>query len=313
VATFARTGSMGPIWNLSLTHADVVQMQTATQRKLTVAEVVAGFLPPPADVMLDTIAGAVSVILDYISFVDDIGGDNGVDITGVYPLAGAIVTPHDLGAYRWLSQAAAVAVNVAGTLADFVIQAAHQVEWIGAQVCSSAGLAGFLIGNIPGALVGGLLNGLFHKDAPPIRGGIVADKPKDQLGGWNVLTMILIAPPGQIAVLGWTGLFCPQNGGGGEVYANTPGVGAFERLTLEHHTEDGTVSFRTTRGDYFAVTNDSWHTCKTDQPNPGGEGGWGRFFIEPRGDGQMVLRSAAYGDYVTVIPGRTPLDSWPPT
>lgn len=295
MADFSREGV---VWNLYLTHAEVEALNSG-------AGLAAGAIPPPADAVVLAIAG-------YVAMIDKIGGNNGVDITGVVGASGAIVTPHGLGAYNWLVLAADIAVKAGDTIADFVIRVAGAVESIGIQMCSSAVLTGWILDGPVGAVAGGLAAGLFgHHDGKPEdnqNGGVVADQPTKI--SRTLFVMMNLRPPDKVALLSWHGFFSAQQDG--LLYANRPSAGLWETWTVMRHPEDGTVSFVSIHGHYMGTSSEKWHMCHADQPipgpavAPGHAGGWGRFFVEHVADGHIALRTASYNQYVNVVSGRTP-------
>lgn len=104
----------GVVWNVELNHAEVNTLTTG-------AGVAALAIPPPVDV-------AVAAVPAYVALIDQIGGDNGVDISGVIGAAGVIVTPRGLGAYGWLVKGANIVVDAGKTIGEFILKLVGSVQ-----------------------------------------------------------------------------------------------------------------------------------------------------------------------------------------
>jgi len=286
----------GPIWNIGLSHPEVL--------RLLAAGAIAPFalpIPPPVAVVIDT-------SIAYIVLMDGIGGFHGVDITVVEGAAGCVVSPQGSGIYPALSQAVNVAVDAGRTIGDFIVKTVLQgVQSVSGTVAISAGA---LIAGVPGAVIGGLLHGLFGgggQPAPPPRGGVAADS-QGQPTGVNKFVLCQISPGNGVSLLSWQGFFCPQNGGGTSIYANTNAVGQFERLVLEDNG-DGTVSLRcdaTGTSFYLRAEYGGGNVCQWDTTNPG-VGGYPHrtpqetsFRIVPLEAGNIALQTYSRQYYVRV-------------
>jgi hypothetical protein len=279
----------GPIWNVSLSEAEVQVLVNGTG-------VGALALPPPID-------AAVGAIAEYVSLIDELGGNNGVEITGVIGASGAIVTPHGSPAYAWLSQAVNIAVDVGKTIGDFLIKAAGAVPNLAKSLASEpAVLTEVALGLPVVAVVASLFNGLFghHDDPnPDTRGAVKANRPA--VGDWESF-LLMAVDGGQVALLSWQGFFSARNGGGGPVYANRPWVQVWEHWTFIRN-DDGTVSFRTSDGGHYlgtsATPDDS---CFADQTSIVTEPGksWCRFQMASLPAGHISLK--AITGYVSVQP-----------
>jgi hypothetical protein len=177
----------GVVWNVDLNHAEVNALTTE-----------AGFaalaIPPPIDV-------AVAAVSAYVALIDQIGGDNGVDISGVIGAAGVIVTPRGLGAYGWLVKGANIVVDAGKTIGEFILKLVGSVQHGDIQtVAVLASIGGGLLAGLATIPMGAvILDWLFGRraDPPPDspealnkRGAVKANRPKVQPWETFVLTEV---------------------------------------------------------------------------------------------------------------------------
>jgi hypothetical protein len=278
----------GPIWHVFLSH-DQIQTLNGPGGQLAV-----GLLPPPYD-------AAVEAVIGYVALIDEIGGNRGVDITGVIGIQGVIVTPQALGAYGWLVKGASVAIAAGETIANFVMKVASVVPDVAKGVCSTPGIITLLAtgGNLPIAAVVGLVSGIFGKhDTDTTPGAVKANQ--SSIGGQEAFVLIGVGKGNdQITLLSWQGFFSAQQGGGAQVYANRAVASIWETWTLLRNS-DGTVSFRTFDNQHYLGTSSiPDHSCWADQTQ-NSPGGWCRFTMQDLGSGHVALKTV-YGTYVTVF------------
>jgi hypothetical protein len=282
----------GPVWHVFLSHAQIEVLSSPG------AQLGVGLLPPPYDV-------AIEAAISYIALIDSLGGDQGVDITGVVGVQGVLVTPHTLGAYGWLVKGVGVAIAAGETIANFVIKVAGSVKAIAEEVCNApAIITAILTGNpVIGAVVG-LASGIFgHNNPPDTTPGAVKANVKvanlNQLTAHETFVLMGVGSGNdQAALLSWQGFFSAQQGGGAQVYANRSVASIWETWTLIDNG-DGTVSFRAYDGKHYLGTSSiPDHSCWADQTQNQPHG-WCRFKMEYL-DGCHVALQTVYGTYVTV-------------
>jgi len=286
----------GVVYNMYLTHPDVMNLAAGNLAAIVGSAIV----PIPLHVL-----AALTTLTAYIVVIDRVGGNNGVDITGVEGAAGAIVTPHGSPAYAWLSQAANIAVDVGRTIGDFVIKAAGQIRTLAQAVTSEpAVLTEVALGQPVIAAVAGLLNGLFGQGAPPPSnpntfGAVKANRTNPQ--DWESFVLMAV-DNGQVALLSWQGFFSAQGGGGSSVYANRSAVQDWEHWTLIRN-DDGTLSFRThDNGHYLGTSATADSSCYADQWQIAQQPAitWCRFILGQLPAGHITLRAST--GYVSVQP-----------
>jgi hypothetical protein len=253
--------STGPVWDVSMTHGEVNAGNWS-------AALAAAGAPNPVTI-------AIAAATQIVSFIDFLGGDNGVDITGILGVQGCIITPHTFGIFGVLSQATKIVADAGRTIGDFLVKAVGDgSKAVSIALCVSIGT---IIAGPVGGLIGGLLSGLFgggNQPQPPTpaRGGVAADTPVNQpITGVNKFILCQNAGGAGVTLLSWQGFFCPQRGGGTSILANTDRVGQYEQLVMENNG-DGTVSFRadsTGTSFYFRAMNGGGNVCQWDTTNPG--------------------------------------------
>jgi hypothetical protein len=277
----------GPIWNVFLSHAQI-QVLNNPGAQLGVA-----LLPPPYD-------AAVEAVIGYISLIDDLGGDQGVDITGVIGTQGVLVTPHVLGAYGWLVKGSGIAVAAGETIANFVIKVAGAIQTVAETLCSTpAIITAILTGNPVVGAAAGIITGLFSHNNPPDTTPGAVKANVNAIGAHETFVLIGVGRGNdQVALLSWQGFFSAQQGGGAQVYANRAVASIWETWTLINNG-DGTVSFRTYDGKHYLGTSSiPDHSCWADQTQNQPRG-WCRFTMQHL-DGCHVALKTVYGTYMTV-------------
>ena len=274
----------GPLWTITLTHQQ--------------CEVAEGLL---------TTLGPLGSAAGVIQMMDAIGGDQGVDVTGVVGVSGVIVTPRGSGMYQRLV-GGVYALEGIKTIADFLLKAAS----VQAPFATGLGLttaaaeyvkvaSGIPLGWAIVAALGGLAKLLESAPDPNEHGGVHADRPAVQ-GDWEKFILSQVGPGNRVALLSWLGLFSAQGGGGGDVYANRVALDSWETWTLvDNH--DGTLSFQASDAQHFLTAT-----------NGGGDGSYclvnqksinssERFVIRPQNDGRVALQTAN-GRFLSVQPGK---------
>ena len=119
----------GPVWWISLNSDQAKDLATALA---TLGPAAAAIIPPPGfPTTWLVISAAVEAAAGYIWLVNELGGDNGVDINGVVGSMGVIVTPRVGKLYDDLIQAARAAI-AARTILDFLVMASAKIPAVGA-------------------------------------------------------------------------------------------------------------------------------------------------------------------------------------
>lgn len=287
----------GPVWTLSLDHQQSQTVETLLDDIKGIVEKVV----PGLGSLIATIMGAEA---QYISFMDTLGGNQGVDINGVVGTEGIIVTPHASGMAETLLQAARVAVAVA-TIVDFLLKASGQIGTLGSQLgVTVAATVAASVGT--GTPLGWALAGAFGtvikllEPAPNQNdfGAIKADRTT--VGPWETFILAAFPTGNYVAILSWEGLFSAQNGGGADVYANRPTVSTWETWTLIHNP-NGTVSLQSTNGHYLTATNEGGNGsyCMSDRT---AISNWEQFYIVNQPGGHIAIKTHDQGTYLSVQP-----------
>jgi hypothetical protein len=291
----------GPIWTLECdndqTHQLVAAAGTITA---TVAGAIATLVPPAAPVA-GLIALKIGGSLGAIETINALGGNNGVEITGVLGAEGLIIVPRGLGpAFSTLAEAARLAV-AGRTILEWVIAATSYAPALG-QTLSMTGLAvlfnavsaGTPLGWALSLAAGFAVQEIFGSEPDPNEHGhVLADRTV--AGPWE--TFLMSREGNNVMLLSHVGLFSADNGGGGAVYANRPFAGNWERWTIEEHP-DGTASFRTFNGHYLVAVDGGGSFCLADRT---AVGPWEKFRLEFVPEGKVALRASG-GHYVSVQP-----------
>jgi len=275
----------GIIWNVTMTHDEVTTGAWA-------ADLAAEGAPNPVTIAIDAAA-------QYIALIDSIGGDKGVDITGVIGCQGCIVSPANMGLYSSLSHAAGVAVGAAVTIGDFIVRALSVgIQAVGNVATGPAApWVGLAVAGPAGALLGGLLHGLFggNPPAPQYHNGIVPDRAN--VGQWESLTFCQLGQD-TAAILSWQGFFRADNGGGGAVWCNSAKVQDWETFRLVNNG-NGTISLQAVdKGTYFTAVlgggpGSSCYCGATVAKD------WEMFKLIPLNGGQFALQTLDKGTYVS--------------
>jgi hypothetical protein len=247
--------------------------------------------------------GALAASIAYIKAMDLLGGNNGVEITGVVGTNGVIVTPRLKGIFAELIDLARQGV-AAATVLDWVIAG------IGMSPALAAALAFGPLATVVTALATGTplgvalaaaalgktieeILGLGDPPDPDDHGGVLADR--GAVGEWESFLMGDNGD-GSVSLLSHMGLFCADRAGGYGVHANRPQVGEWERWALIRHG-DGTVSLRSSNGHFFVAESGGGQVCNANRT---AIGDWERFWLEPLDGGRVALRTFSSNQYVSV-------------
>jgi hypothetical protein len=281
----------GLVWVLSCNDQQTKALQgvlASLGSKLTIA---AGPLAPK-------IAVAITLGIGHIQFMNELGGDNGVDINGVVDVPGLIVTPRMGPLASDLMRAARLGVS-GRVITEFLANAAakspvlattYQLGGVAAVV--KAIQSGTPLGWALAGAVGLVIDLLTPAPDPNSRGAVHADR--NAIGPWETFTLGT-GGNGSVSLLSWLGHFSADGAGGAGVYANRPEVLPWETWTLVDNG-DGTVSFRTLNGHYLCAENGGGREC---QANRGQIGAWEKFRIVMLPSGQIALQ-AHNGQFVSV-------------
>jgi hypothetical protein len=258
---------------------------------------VAGAASPP-------VLGALSASITYIKLVDVLGGNNGVEITGVVPsMTGVIVTPRLKGIFAEFANLARKDL-AAATVLDWVIKAvgtspalAVSLEYTPLAAVAGALAAGTPLGvALAAAALGTTIEkilGLGGNPDPDEHGAVLADR--GAIGPWESFLMGTNGD-GSVSLLSHMGLFSADDGGGYGVHANRAEVGGWERWVLIHQG-DGTVSLKASNGNYFVAESGGGQVCNANRPTIGD---WEKFWLEPLESGRVALRTFSSNQYVSV-------------
>ena len=287
----------GPIWNIALSHAEVDNLVQAAGTANTAW--VTGLLPAPPPQVIAAIDASVA----YIVIIDQLGGKQGVDITIVVGTAGCVVSPQGSGIFPALSHAAGVAIDAGKTIGDFIaksvsagVTALTSSIWVGIAVGGPAVAAADIARKAISIVFGG------GSPPPAPIGGVSADALTIDAASTFVLSTSDDIKPGYpgIPVTLLEGFFCPQNGGGRSIWANTGAVGQLEHLRLSDNG-DGTVSifcYATGipwffRAEYGGGNVCQWDSKITNYPETS-------FRIIPQANGKIALQTYNATHYVKV-------------
>lgn len=256
-----------PFWCVEMTSAEVNAIAAA-----------AAAIPDP------TIKAAVIACAALAKFMDALGGNQGVQFTGVIGVAGVVCTPKLFEFYGFVAQAAGHVVVFATNLGKTILSA---IEWIK--------------DNISGVIIGALfpITGIFiilHDVWPwgEERGKVQADE--DLFRDWEKL-MIIAQPhvgPNVVSILTRHG-YLIAHGHGAVTGDCTDAVDGATHWVMEHTYVDtdrrmaGTVAFRNVRYDrYLCALNggDADVTCDRQEAHE-----WESWFMENHRYGLNGLRT----------------------
>jgi hypothetical protein len=254
---------------------------------------------------LSAIGVAILAAAPYIEAMNSLGGNNGVEITGVFGTAGVIVTPRVGKLPNEIVKAARLAVQ-GRTILDFAIVAAASIPPLAGvlNISAVAEAVNLLHGPAPigwvvSAAAGWIIDSVFSH-APATPGGVRADR--DQPKEWETFTLAQIGADekGQrVALLSWRGFFSAQDNGGQDVYANRSAVDRWELWTLISNS-DGTVSLQSNDASHYLSAEDGGGSvcqAKGTQIGP-----WEKFILEFLPDGHVALKTHDKAKYVSVQP-----------
>lgn len=285
----------GPVWTLDL---DSQQTRRLTGTITAGAPGVLAAAGVAAPIIAASIAGAVG----YITLVNALGGNRGVEITGVLFRQGVVVTPRLDGGPLEAFVDAARKGFAAATLAQWVIQAAvasplfaNTMGLVGVGQVLSLLTSGTPMGWALAAAAGWAIDLALDEPDPNEHGAVTADR--GQAGPWESFLMTQLHGE-RVTLLSHMGLFSAQACGGSSVYANRPHVGEWEVWTLVDN-RDGTCGLRTTNGHYLVAENGGGTICNANRTTMGP---WEKFPLEPLPGGRVALRTAGSGRRVSVQP-----------
>jgi hypothetical protein len=287
----------GPVWTVSLDEGET--------QKLTGLLAAGGPLAPAAGPLAPAVLAAIGAGVGYITTIDKLSGNNGVDVNGVVGTVGIIVIPRGTGFYQQLVRAAKETVAV-HTVIEFLIAGGAAVPSLGADlgIGAAASIFGRVAAGVPlgwavaAATVLGLIIGKGPGPDPNEHGGVHADRTA--VGDWERFTLAQIGEPSKVSLLAWQGLFSAQPNG--DVYANRPQVGPWETWNMVANP-DNTVSLQSTNGHYLSALNGGGpgSYCKADKPLAGN---WEKFFVQNLPGGHIALKTHDRGTFLSVQPGK---------
>ena len=284
----------GAVWYLGLTNDQTVKLQEVLTAGGGTLAAVPGF---------QLIGGALLAAVPWIEAVNDLGGDNGVDINGVVGTLGVIVTPRVGKIYGELINLARMGVS-GRTIMDFIVRAAANSPQLSSAL--NLGIVGAIFQQVAAgtplgwAIAGGVgwLVQLFQPEPDPNQFGAVLADRRDPFA-WESFILGQLGSGNQVSLLSHMGLFSAQMGGGYGVYANRPQVGEWETWTLITNG-DGTVSLQTFNGHYLCAEEGGGREC---QANRTAIGPWEKFFLVNLPDGRIALKTLDKGLFVSVQKG----------
>ena len=283
----------GAVWVLTCNNQQTIALQGHLTTLKDVLEVIAGPLATP-------VAETIKMSNGYIQFMNELGGNNGVEIQGVVGLPGLMVTPRMGKLGDEFLNAARLAVT-GRVLTEFLANAAAKSPVLAttfqlggiASVIQTI-LSGTPLGWALAAAVGIIPDLLLPEPDPNEHGAVHANR--DAVGAWEAFTFGDLGD-GRISVLSWLGHLSAEGGGGAGVYANRPQVLEWETWT-QLPNGDGTVSFRTHNGHFLCAEMGGGRECQADRRKIGE---WEKFRVEPQPNGLWAIR-ASNGQFVSVQP-----------
>jgi hypothetical protein len=272
----AQFSQHGTVWQLALSHEEVGHVHDAAH----VSAIIGSATGTPLGL---AVAAAVVAVSSVIRTVDQIGGNNGVNVVGVGFTQLVTVTPRFISPVGLLSSFAN-AIQQATDLPGGVIGAGlgAGITWLaaGPALAALGGVAGYLgtVWNQPG----------------PNPGDVHADRAA--IGPWEKFTLVVLNPD-RMAMLSWRGYFCAERDGGHDVHANRPHILPWENHFLVRNN-DGTVSFG--HNAFYFVAENGGGGGSVCNWNRTAIGSWEKFWMEYQGDGTFALKTFEKGTYVSV-------------
>jgi len=282
----ARFTTSGNVWQMALSHEEVQAISDD-------AGAAGGIAAGAGRVEVGAILGAIAGVLVT---VDAIGGNNGVNVVGVFGTNFVTATP-----------AFVSPVGLVKSFSDALVEASGlPAGVVGAGL--GAGVALLAVG--PAGIVwGGLAGWLGAREGDdPHPGDVHADRRA--VGPWEKFTTVMftvrVAPRGpgrarnrpRVAISSWRGYFSAESGGGGQVHANRHQIGDWETAQLIRNP-NGTVSVRAKGGHYLVAERGGGDgsVCNWDRTTIGP---WEQFWMEYQPDGSFALKTFTKGTYVSV-------------
>lgn len=295
LATIGTFKMQGPVWTLI---CDGDQTRRLLADVTTLTPLVASLAGPQAPLVVAVIGAS----LGYIETINELGGNKGVEITGVVGTTGLLVVPRGLpGVFADLVEGAKL-VMAGRTVMDFVIVASAYSPQIAAALgipvvaaVFNAVSSGTPVGWAIAAALGLLIPGVSSEPDPDDHGQVVASRT--DVGDWESFTLANLGGR-QVALLSHVGLFSAQSGGGSGVNANRSQVGDWERWTVIGHGGN-VVSLRTINGHHLTAEGGGGRECNANRTSIGD---WERFRLVHLPTGKMALRTLRSGHYITVEP-----------
>lgn len=286
---------VGPVWTLICDNDQ-------THRLIADVDGILGTMAAIVPVAAPYIAAAIGYSTAYIEGVNWLGGNNGVEITGVIGQQGLLVIPRGVtGLFRELIEAAKI-VMAGATVLDWVVAAAAYSPAIAnaggiAAVGSMYNLisSGTPYGWALAAAAGLAIEALQSEPDPDEHGHVAANRGQAQ--DWESFLVQSLGGD-QVSLLSHVGFLSARGGGGSAVFANRPQVGDWERWHLLDNG-DGTISLRSFNGNYFTAEGGGGRECNSDRP---AIGYWEKFVREALPDGRFALKAHISGQYVSIQP-----------
>lgn len=284
----------GPVWTLILSdeQTDRLQATIAGSGAIFAAAGLAGAI----------IAATIAASIAYVRFVNVLGGNNGVEITGVVGTEGIIVTPRGGALFETFVDAARIGVGVATVIEWVIVAAAKSPAFAGSMQLTALGTifqfftSGHPLGIALAAGIGLAWQALTGEPDPNEHGAVAADTTEAL--PWESFVMADLGNTGQVSLLSHMGLFSADNGGGAGVYANRPKLGDWERWTLVKN-DDGSVSFRSIGGHYLVAESGGGSVLNANRTSIGE---WEKFWIYFLPGGRIALKTYVTGHFVSVKP-----------
>lgn len=222
---------------------------------------------------------SVSKAIAVIDTVKTIGGNGGVEVTGVIDLPSTVVTPNGQGHYNDL------------------VKIGRDVNKLGPH------LGGIVNKNFQKAPdwardpVGTKLGKKRRKSPTPGRvpGWVHADRTEAREWERFILTT---TDDGKVALLSHVGYFCAEQGGGGSNCANRDSVADLDKWTPINNG-DGTYSFRSHNGLYLFAKQGGGNFIAADREEIGP---WEKSRLECNDEGSVAIKTVSKGLYISVQP-----------
>jgi hypothetical protein len=284
----------GPVWTLILSDEQTDRLQASIAGS--------GAIFAAAGLAAPIIGATIAASIAYVHLVNVLGGNNGVEITGVIGTEGVIVTPRGGALFESFADAARIGFGVATVIEWVIVAASKSPAFAGSMQLTALGTifqfitSGHPLGIALAAGIGLAWQTLAGEPDPNEHGGIAADRTEAL--AWESFVMADLGNIGQVSLLSHMGLFSAANGGGAGVYANRPQLGDWERWTLIKN-DDGSVSFRSIGGHYLVAESGGGSVLNANRTSIGE---WEKFWIYFLPGGRIALKTYVTGHFVSVKP-----------